>query len=112
MLAGRVARGAPSALWGTTSRGFATSDVPSPEPNEAANKQRAREDGKRVAERAAEGKTGEAKDEASSAFSDMSKGLSEAGKKVSKVVKETGSRLKETVSGAREGAKEGADKRD
>jgi hypothetical protein len=31
---------------------------------------------------------------------------------VSKVVKETGSRLKETVSGAREGAKEGADKRD
>jgi hypothetical protein len=34
------------------------SDVPSPEPNEAANKQRAREDGKRVAERAAEGKTG------------------------------------------------------
>jgi hypothetical protein len=32
MLAGRVARGAPSALWGTTSRGFATvSDSVQPE---------------------------------------------------------------------------------
>ncbi|GAQ87729.1 hypothetical protein KFL_003730060 [Klebsormidium nitens] len=110
MLAGRVARRAAAATWGTSSRSFASSEVPSPESSEAANKGRAREDGRRVAEKAAEGKPGEAKDEAGNAFSDMAKGLSEAGRKVSKVAKETGSRLKETVSGAREGASQGSDK--
>lgn len=104
---GRVACRAPSALWASSSRGFATSDVPSPESSDAANQKRAREDGRRVGEKAAEGKAGAVKDEAGGAFSDMAKGLSEAGRKVSKVAKETGSRLKETVSGVTEGARDG-----